>query len=185
MAQITHNKTLTINGETWWVNSTGSGLYLNMIKAIINQLEAMLFYYRKVHVLRFDLRQYDYSSDNGRITIFNRRLFKWLKSNYDLKHVGFAWCREQETAKQQHYHFVLMLDGDKVYTPHKITERILLTWKRMDGSAFIPKNCFYMVNRNNRESIQKAIWRISYLAKVRGKGYKPAQTKNYGTSRIS
>jgi hypothetical protein len=29
-----------------------------------------------------------------------------------------------------------------------------------------------------------AIWRISYLAKARGKGYKPVQTKNFATSRI-
>jgi len=28
------------------------------------------------------------------------------------------------------------------------------------------------------------LWRISYFAKGRGKGYKPPQTKNYGTSRI-
>ena len=37
---------------------------------------------------------------------------------------------------------------------------------------------------NDVESLLAAIWRVSYLAKVRGKGYKPPQTKNYGTSRI-
>lgn len=44
------------------------------------------------------------------------------------------------------------------------------------------------INNNPYEitTIQGAIWHISYLAKAkaRGKGYKPDQTKNYGTSRI-
>ena len=52
------------------------------------------------------------------------------------------------------------------------------------GTEFTPKNCYYNVKRNDYNSLQDAIWRISYLAKTRGKGRKPKQAKDYSTSRI-
>jgi len=79
-----------------------------------------------------------------------------------------------------------MVDGHKVRHPIEILAKVKEIWEQqLDGSMFTPKNCYYNLERDNHTSIQDAIWRISYLAKARGKGYKPAQTKNYGTSRIS
>jgi len=185
MPYITKNKAITVNNKTWWVNSTGSGLITEQVKAIIYQVEAMLRHHSKVHLLRFDLRMYHLTDNNKIITIFNRRLFKWLKRYYNLKRIGFTWCRELETAKKQHYHYVLMLDGHKVRHPKLILEKARDIWdNQLNGSEFTPKNCYYNLERNNHESIQNAIWRISYLAKPRGKGYKPTQTKNYGASRV-
>jgi hypothetical protein len=37
---------------------------------------------------------------------------------------------------------------------------------------------------DNEQALQAAIYRISYLAKPRGKGYRPPQTKDYGCSRM-
>ena len=184
MAYITKDKAITVNGKTWWVNSRGSGLIAHSIKAQINQVDAMLSHHSKIHIIRFDLRVYEYTENNGIITDLNRRLHKWLKRKYNLKRVGFIWCRELETAKHQHYHYALMIDGHKVNYPHEITNKVKELWRQLDGSEYFPKNCYYNVKRDNYESIQAAIWRISYLAKARGKGYKPDQTKNYGTSRI-
>lgn len=185
MPYITKDKAITVNGQTWWVNSAGSGLITHAIKAMINQVDVMLNHHSKIHLIRFDLRMYQYTDNNEIITIFNRRLHKWLKRKYDLKRIGFIWCREQETAKQQHYHFVLMIDGHKVRHPIEILSKAREIWDiHLSGSEFTPKNCYYNLERDNYDSIQYAIWRISYLAKARGKGYKPPQTKNYGTSRI-
>jgi|TARA_R110001583_G_scaffold2782_2_gene19466 hypothetical protein len=184
MAYITHDKAITVNGQTWWVNSQGSGLIAHSIKAMINQIDAMLSHHSKIHIIRFDLRIYEYTENNDIITIFNRRLHKWLKRKYNLKRVGFMWCRELETAKQQHYHYALMIDGHKVNYPIEVNSKVKELWRQLDGSEYFPKNCYYNVKRDDYESIQDAIWRISYLAKARGKGYKPDQTKNYGTSRI-
>lgn len=184
MAYITKNKAITVNGRTWWVNSTGSGLITHSIKSMINQVDAMLSYHSKIHLIRFDLRIYEHTDDNKLISIFNRRFHRWLKRNYNLKRIGFIWCRELETAKQQHYHYALMVDGHKINYPFEIINKIREIWQQLDGSEYFPDNCYYNIQRASHDSIQAAIWRISYIAKARGKGYKPEQTKNYGTSRI-
>jgi hypothetical protein len=184
MAHITKDKAITVNEKTWWVNSAGSGLLTDSIKAMINQVDAMLSHHSKIHLIRFDLRLYEHTQTNKIITVFNRKLFKWLKRKYNFKRIGFVWCRELEKAKQQHYHYALMLDGHKVNYPLDTTDKIKDIWQQLDGSVYFPEHCYYNMKRNDYESIQAAIWRISYLAKARGKGHKSAQTKNYGTSRI-
>ena len=185
MSYIIKDKAITVNGQTWWVNSAGSGLISDHIKAIINQVDVMLSHHSKILLIRFDLRMYQYTDNNKIITIFNRRLKKWLYRKYKLNRKGFHWCRELETAKQQHYHYVLMVDGHKVRHPIEILSKVKEIWEQhLDGSEYTPKNCYYKLERDDHESIQDAIWRISYLAKARGKGHKPPQTKNYGTSRI-
>ncbi|WP_255229480.1 inovirus-type Gp2 protein [Pseudoalteromonas sp. HM-SA03] len=176
---------LDIDGQVFWVNGKHSGIYSHMAKQMISQVNAMLTYHSKVILIRFDLRLYAYTVDNSVITKFNRILFKWLKRKYGLKRIGFMWCRELEKAKQQHYHYALMLDGHKVRHPHDILIKVKQIWnEQLQGSEFTPKRCYYNLKRDDYNSIARAIWRISYLAKTRGKGYKPSQTKNYGTSRI-
>ena len=94
------------------------------------------------------------------------------------------WCREIEKAKQQHYHYALIIDGHKVNHPELVNKKAKEIWRQLDGSEFFPEHCFYNLKRNDYESKQDAIYPISYLAKTRGKGYKPDQTKNYSVSRI-
>ena len=185
MSYISKNKTITLNSQTWWVNSAKSGLYTKQLTSMVNQVDNMLGYHSKVLAIRFDLRLYEYTPNNKIITVFNRRLFKWLIRKYGVTRICFAWCRERETAKQQHYHYVLLLDGHKVRHPYEILLRIKEVWEtQLDGSIYTPKNCYYNIRRDNRQSIQDAIWRISYLAKARGKGYRDKQAKDYGASRI-
>ena len=44
---------------------------------------------------------------------------------------------------------------------------------------------FYCINKHNLETERlKAIYRVSYLAKVRGKGYRDDQVKDYSGSRL-
>jgi len=173
-----------MNGRTWWINARTSGVYSAMLKTMIGQLEAMISYHSKIHVIRFDLKQNEYTEKNTQITTFNRRLFKWLKRHYKLKRIGFIWCREQETAKQQHYHYVLIIDGHKVEKATLIADKVKAIWNDIGGSYWLPKNCYYNLKRGDYKETQNAIFRISYLAKARGKGYRPPQTKDYGTSRI-
>ena len=179
-------RAIEVNDQVFWVNGQHSGIYLTMAKKMINQVDMILKHHSKVHLIRFDLRLYEYSSDNQIITKFNRILFRWLKRAYNLKRVGFVWCREIETAKQQHYHYVLMLDGHKIRHPHDILIKVKAIWEyQLQGSQYTPKHCYYNIMRGDYDSLQEAIWRISYLAKVRSKGKKPPQTKHYGTSRIN
>jgi hypothetical protein len=184
MSQITFDKAVTVNENTWWVNSRKSGLIKHALESMISQLDVMLSYHNKVFVLRFDIRLYSYTEDNQIITNFNRRLFKWLKRYYKLKRVGFVWCREHEKAKQQHYHYALFIDGCAVRYPIVINRKIKELVAQLQGSYHFSENCYHNLKRGDYESIHKAIYHISYLAKARGKGNKPKQTKSYGTSRI-
>ncbi|NTS75694.1 inovirus-type Gp2 protein [Catenovulum sp. SM1970] len=185
MAYQIKTRFLEVDNELWWVNGLHSGLFSDIAKKMIRQVNAMLSHHSKVLVIRYDLRLYQYTPDNRVITVFNRKLNKWLKAKYQVKRIGFIWCREMEKAKQQHYHYVLMIDGHKVRHPIEILPKVKDIWENnLQGSEYTPKRCYYNLKRDERGSIQRAIWRISYLAKVRSKGNKPAQTKNYGTSRI-
>jgi len=185
MCHITRDKAVTINGKTWWVNSAGSGLIYHFLHAMVGQLEAILSHHSKIHLIRFDLRIYEYTENNKLISKFNKKLQRWLEQKYKVSRIGFIWCREMETQKHQHYHYVLMVDGHKTRHPYEILIKVKEIWElRLQGSEFTPQNCYYNIKRDDFDSLQNAIWRISYLAKARGKGYKPAQTKNYGTSRL-
>ena len=184
MRYVTKTNVITMNGKMWWINARKSGVYSAMLRKMIGQLEAVLSHHSKVNVIRFDLKQSEYTDKNTQITTFNRRLFKWLKRNYKLKRIGFIWCREQETAKHQHYHYVLIIDGHKVQKAGLIANKVKTIWNEISGSYWLPKNCYYNLKRNDYKETQNAIFRISYLAKARGKGYRPPQTKDYGTSRI-
>ena len=53
------------------------------------------------------------------------------------------------------------------------------------GHMHIPENCFYLIDKDNIEKQRpEAIYRASYMAKSRGKQYRPKQTKDYSGSRL-
>ena len=68
-------RAIEVNDQVFWVNGQHSGIYLTMAKKMINQVDMILKHHSKVHLIRFDLRLYEYSSDNQIITKFNRILF--------------------------------------------------------------------------------------------------------------
>ncbi len=184
MSYVSYASAMTINKNTWWINARKSGVYTHMLRRMIAQIDALLSHHSKIHLLRFDLHQCEFTNDNKQITDFNRRLFERIKNHYSVKRIGFIWMREIEKAKQQHYHYVLFIDGHKIQYPATILKWAAEIWEFMDGSRYTPKNCYYQIGRNDHQKLQNAIYRVSYLAKGRGKGYKPPQTKNYSTSRI-
>ncbi len=61
----------------------------------------------------------------------------------------------------------------------------MATWEAIDPSNHsMPylKKPFYFVD--SQETLADAVYRVSYLAKTRGKGYRPEQVKDYSTSRL-
>lgn len=105
---------------------------------MITQVDAMLSPHSKVHVIRFDLRVYVYTENNVLMSTLNRSLHKWLKHKYNLKRVGFAWCRELETAKQQHYHYALMIDVHKINYPYEVTNKIKEICQQLEIAEYFP-----------------------------------------------
>jgi hypothetical protein len=182
--RVIYDDTFTHNGKTYRVNSTKSGLYAEILKPIIEQFEIGLAKWRRVFVLRFDLHTHIFTNDNARITVFRKRLFQKLKRYYGFKEIGSCWVREQERAKSQHYHCVLFLDGNLIRHSSMISEMVRAAWDDGTGNQTMPyiKHPFHFVDREG--ILQDAIYRVSYLAKPRGKGYRPAQTKDFQCSRM-
>ncbi len=182
--RIVFDSTFLHNTKTYQVNPDKSGLYVETMQRIIEQFEIAQAKWKRVFVLRFDLHTHRYTDDNKLITAFNKRLFQKLKRHYGFKDIGFSWVREQERAKTQHYHYVLFLDGRLIRHSSKISEMVSAAWEDPAGTFTVwhVKRPFYLTN--SEDSIQKAIYRVSYLAKARGKGNRPAQTKDFQCSRM-
>ena len=176
---------LELNNEQLKINAgVDKGIYLEILTRIINQLDIAYSIHKRILVVRFDLHLNHYTSNNEVISKFLKRIKQWLSRNYKMKDIGHTWARELERAKAQHYHCVLFLDGDKIQYPSKLIEQIKKTWSQ-NGHMHKVKNSFYYIDKNNyQEERAEAIYRISYLAKTRGKGYRDLQAKDYGASRL-
>lgn len=176
--------------------------YVEPLEKIKRELDTMLLHHNKVFVFRLDIRGYRYSPTNEPITNFLRAFVKWLKSHYGMKRVGYAWCREVETVKNQHYHLTFMLDGDKVKTvgivdpkdrkeggKNGMFERLEHIASIQDLSIHLPDKPTYMIKRTHLEQgnftkYKQAFYRSSYLAKERGKKLKAERANSFSTSRI-
>lgn len=187
--RVTFKGTITHYGKTYQINNGKGkkklGLHVETLQRIIEQFEIALTKWRRVFVLRFDLHIPFETQDNKHMTAFRKRLFQKLKREYDFKDIGFCWAREYHgKGKGQHYHWVLFLDGDLIRHSSRIRDMVKQAWERPTGGYHVPtiKRPFYFAD--SEQVSQNAIYRISYLAKTRGKGYRPPQTKDFQPSRM-
>jgi len=169
---------------TFIVNSgEGKGIIKEILEKLIEQLQISYEIHRRLHVLRFDLHQVNYSDDNQTTSRFFNLMNQWLRRNYQMKEVGYGWVREQSKAKSQHYHCAYYLDGDKIRFPDRLIRKMKDVW--VHGNVSYVKKPYFNINHSNYETeMQNAIYRISYLAKSKTKGYRKPQTKDYSFSRL-
>jgi hypothetical protein len=180
---VIHSDQYWRHNQAWSINSTSSGIRTDIMNCLIDQLVAMVSRHNKVFLFRFDLRLRTETPNNKIMSDFNRRLFRRIKRHYATNEVGFAWVREKEKAKSQHYHCALMLDGNKIQLPQRVQSWITEIWTSLDG--YRPHwSAYHNIRRNDSETVQKAMYHISYLAKPRGKGYGALHTKDYNSSRL-
>ena len=185
---ISYSETIVHNGSSYHVNTNKSkrqGIYAGILHKAIDQLDVCQFKWRRVFVVFFNLHQKGYyTKDNKHISRFRKNLNRRLEREYTISEVGYLWVREQEKVKAQHYHFVLFLDGNKIRHSGKIIKIIKDTWKNINLVNTMPVigNPYYFID--NEETKADAIYRMSYLAKVRGKGYRDQHVKDYSTSRL-
>lgn len=185
--QITYSPEFRHEGSIWLINvnkDKQQGVYIEPMHRAISQLEVCQSKWNRVFVYMFNLHQTGvYRPDSKWITRFRKNLNRKLERAYGMSEVGFIWVRENEKAKGQHYHLSLFLDGNKINAHHKLKGLIDKTWLKISGNkATRVQNPFYDIKNNDVK--QDAINRISYLCKVRGKGYRPKQSKDYSTSRL-
>jgi len=178
---------IEINGEQVHINigKNKGGVYYEIITRVIGQLDAAIKIHGRILVHQFILHTNYYTPDSKRVSNHMKNLKQKIKRNYGITNIGYAWAREQERdrAKQQHYHVVLFLDGNKIQHPKKLNMIIKEMWSP-HGNMPAVKNPFYYIGKDDNETRLEAIWRISYIAKIRGKGYRDPQANDYQTSRL-
>lgn len=191
MRTITYsdNYELVINGERVKlpINTTSqSGCYVEILEALGRELVAMLSIHNKVLVIRFDIHLYEHTNDNRKITEFLKPLRRWIEREYHNSELGYLWVREHDTAKHQHYHVVVIVDGNKAKSSYKIIERAEHIASIKDFHIGRCKQAHTMVKRGDIDAFSKVFYRTSYLAKERTKAHGKGQNaNNYSASRIT
>lgn len=182
----TNEMNYTYNGINYPINTKLGqyGCYCSILDNGIKQLIAMINRHSKVLVMRLDVHISERTKLNTNIGLFMDYLKRFIRRTYNSKDVGFIWVRETEKAKKQHYHLCIYLDGNKIRTSFKIIEWAERYLRAKKMTSYRPKNTFTMVYRGDKHSIDKAIYRMSYLAKIRGKGQVEKHVKNFSSSRL-
>lgn len=183
MAFFTRTENFYYQEYLWQVMSFKEGSNKKIMTKIFNEVNQMLNRYSKVFIVRFDLRLCIEQSDNNLIGKFRSKLNKILAKNYKCD-IGYVWVREQtEEAETPHYHYAVFLNGHKTWKAFayvKIIDEICNSLLYIN--PFYPKKNGYMIKRGDSKLIQKAIYRLSYLAKNVSKGNRPRGVCDYKTS---
>jgi len=182
------SETIEVNGEQIPINigKNKGGVYYEIVHRAIEQLDIAIEIHKRVFVYNFILHTNNSISNNYRVTNFMKNLKQKLGRDYKMKKIGYEWVREHErdNADTHHYHVALFLDGSKIQHPKKLLILIRKMWRPHGHVPYI-RNPFDYINRSDNDTRLKAIWRISYMAKIRGKGHRADQAKDFQTSRLS
>lgn len=199
---IAHGDHFTHNGKVFQVNDR-DGLLADYLTRSLMELDAALVKWKRVLTIRFDLRHSGVTYPNNTpMTKFLRKLRKNLIAQYGMSQFGYTWVREHEPDKSQHYHVVLYLDGDKVRTSHKVAKMVKTIWGRINPAhdVSIPPKPYTMIKQGQRDhnpttygkvkfetNMDSFVYRLSYLAKTRGKGEgtENHRVKSWSTSRLA
>lgn len=152
---------------------------------VFQYIETMLLSYSRVMVLRVDLFPQKFNANNKHIMQCLDKLTQYLSSKYQCK-CSYICAREQNSSSREHYHLALLLSRHKIKHPDSLLKLIKHHWLQFDGgSIHIPKNCYYMLIRGIKLSIENAIYRLSYLTKTKSKELNPKGVSDVIFSRLS
>lgn len=146
-------------------------------------MTAMLSHHCKIFVVQFNFNPDAVMPTNAPISKLLAVIKKRLRRKYRLLRMAAGWVRETGKSGIQHYHFVLMLDGNKVNRQGAVTALV----KEILEARGYPAPHFtspHKVVRNDPATFAKAFHHLSYLAKSNTKGTKPKATNEYSFSRL-
>jgi hypothetical protein len=157
--------------------------YTEILNKTLEQLTTALKIHKRLLVVRFDFHTGTHTNNNFIISKFLTRIRNYLQRKYNTSNIGYIWVREQEKSKKQHYHLAIFISGKVINYPNNLINNIKEKWQPNHSPTI--KNPYYFIDQNNKQTeLSKAIFRLSYLAKTRGKGYRDTQAKDYGASRL-
>lgn len=178
------SNTFEFNDTQWKVKGGNGGLNKRHLERLFQQMDVMLTKYSKVCVIQFDLHMPEYTEDNKKMAIFKRRLFGRISNKYKVNEndIAYFWCREYEKGKGQHYHWAIIVNGKKVRSSYPINALARGVWENMDGTIHYRK--YHNVSRTSFVSQGDVMDHLSYLAKIRTKGYAGDKVKSFSSSKI-
>ena len=162
------------------------GCIEEILEDIYNCFEVMLKKHSKVFVLRFDIRfpKDTIFYDKNKIYDFNYNLKRILNREkiqgghrVDPLLISVA---EKHNEDHNHYHYLLLVNGNAHHNSINILEKINRLWSRMIGSnqKGLVDFCYkhgrngIMLDKNSydfEKQYNEAFYQASYLAKIRGK----------------
>jgi hypothetical protein len=181
----------------------GKPIIEDAMKAFIHQVESYGTHYTSgTTIIRFDLALPDHMADHkdpaaetALISAFFKKLKERLgyKANAGVTKMIYAWVREVEKAKKGHFHCYIGVPYRQIRAPGVVSSDthagsgtmglIEEIWERLTDGGRVWYSKTHKIKDN--ASRQKAIYHISYLAKVRGKTYAAnAGHRNWGSSRL-
>jgi hypothetical protein len=175
---------------------------------ILNGIDRVFGYalqdYSKVFFVRFDLH---YPADGCHLTpdiAINRFRDSFIKNRAREGYRPlYIWCREQEMSPNPHFHFVLLLDGQKTQSIYGHQEKAREMWYKIlrvpmppgrkglfdpcdeKRPGLAPNGIMIQSSKPNRNNEQNnAFHWASYLAKTKGKGNGGLNTREWGCSQV-
>ncbi len=174
---------------------------IDILDAIIDRIEYMTSRFSRVLFIRFDLRYpRNFYSSRGNDDI--QRFFNSFTRYLSRKGIAFqyVWAREQSREKHQHYHVMLLLNGNLTCHSWNHMEKADALWQRALGINYpgLLKRCnrsrdgsshpdFIHLDRHDAcydRDIDRCVEWASYLAKTRTKGYAPLNVREWGGSSL-
>lgn len=157
-----------------------------IMRAMMDCLTEIFSQSTKVLVLRFDLHVKEHSESNQVISQFSQTLASTLNKQYPGTWFHLMWVREHGRSPKQHYHCVLMANGQKIQHPAKLIPMIDECWQTSSGGSLsLPSNCYYFWKRGESHLLGLIIYRLSYLAKNITKKRFNIKTRRYGNRCLS
>jgi hypothetical protein len=181
------------------------GCYKPILEKLKNNFDDMTYKHSKTFFMRYDVRfpedHQPSPNDNKTFRDFQANLIK----NLDRKGLDphYLWAMERSREKHQHYHGILLLDGQKTQSIHNHIQKAEELWasalnlpidqnngliddctKKRDGSS--QKNGI-MLRKDDPEydiKVKRCFEWGSYLSKPNTKDF-PKGTRTHGSSRIT
>lgn len=185
MAFFISTKDFYYQDHFWKIMSFKEGTNTKIMTRIFEQVIQLIIRYSKVFIIRFDLRVCIAMSNNKLMSKFRDKLNRQLKKKYNCD-IGYAWAREQtDLSNTPHFHCAVFLNGHKVqksFPVGRVIDKICDSLIYI--SPFFPSNNGYMIKRADSKSIQRVIYRLSYLAKNTSKDNTPQGINQFQVSRL-
>lgn len=155
--------------------------YPRIMKALFDTVNQTSQRSSRFFAVRYDLHITRYTDDNQVMSNFCQQLVQALRVRYPRSFVDIFWVREHGSVAVQHYHCVVMMDGNYIRQPKVLNELVEQVWQATaEGTVWFPKSPYYMVHRDDSQTLCEFLLRLSYFAKCATKTGISAHISLYG-----